>query len=70
MRKNGIRSAVVIINNQPCDGPMGCDALVPVVSPPGYTLTVYGQIVFGENTKELVRRNGFPRRVLLGGARC
>jgi len=42
MRKNGIRSATLVLNNFPCRGPMGCDALVPVVLPPGYTMTVYG----------------------------
>ncbi|WP_146174756.1 DddA-like double-stranded DNA deaminase toxin [Umezawaea tangerina] len=42
MRKNGIRSATVVINNQPCGGPMGCDELVPVVLPPGYRLVVHG----------------------------
>ncbi|WP_436500002.1 DddA-like double-stranded DNA deaminase toxin [Actinokineospora sp. HUAS TT18] len=42
MRKNGIRSATLVVNNLPCKGPMGCDALVPVVLPPGYVLTVYG----------------------------
>lgn len=54
MRANGIRSATLAINNQPCRGPMGCDALVPVVLPPGYTLTVIGP-------------NGF-RREYKGGA--
>ncbi|CRK56025.1 hypothetical protein [Alloactinosynnema sp. L-07] len=42
MRKNGIRSATLVLNNVPCKGPMGCDALVSVVLPPGYMLTVYG----------------------------
>lgn len=42
MRKNGIRSTVLVINNLPCRGPMGCDALIPVVLPSGYTMTVHG----------------------------
>jgi nucleic acid/nucleotide deaminase of polymorphic system toxin len=42
MRKNGIRSAVLVINHVPCAGPLGCDALIPVILPEGYTLTVYG----------------------------
>ena len=42
MRKNGIRSATLIINHVPCEGPLGCDALVSVILPKGYTLTVYG----------------------------
>jgi hypothetical protein len=50
MRKNGIRSATLVVNHVPCEGPLGCDALVPVILPTGYTLTVYGT-------------NGFVRRV-------
>jgi hypothetical protein len=42
MRSHGIRSATVVINNTPCPGPFGCDELVPVLLPEGYTLTVYG----------------------------
>jgi hypothetical protein len=42
MRKNGIRSATVVINNEPCAGPMGCDELVPVILPQGYRLVVHG----------------------------
>lgn len=54
MRNNGIRSAVLVINHTPCPGPMGCDALLPVILPKGYTLTVYGV-------------NGFVRRYEGGG---
>ena len=42
MRKNGIRSATLVINHVPCVGPLGCDALVPVILPVGYRLTVHG----------------------------
>ena len=42
MRENGIRSATLVVNNVPCEGPLGCDALLPVILPNGYTLTVYG----------------------------
>jgi hypothetical protein len=42
MRNHGIRSATVLINNTPCPGPYGCDALVPVLLPEGCTLTVHG----------------------------
>lgn len=55
MRRNGIRSATVVINNEPCAGPMGCDELVPVILPPGYRLVVHGA-------------NGFVR-VYEGGGR-
>jgi hypothetical protein len=51
MRKNGIRSATLVINNSPCGGPMGCNALVPVVLPPGYTMTVYGPDGFKQEYK-------------------
>ncbi|WP_378265579.1 DddA-like double-stranded DNA deaminase toxin [Amycolatopsis pigmentata] len=42
MRRNGIRSATLVINHVPCEGPLGCDALIPVILPAGYKLTVYG----------------------------
>jgi hypothetical protein len=42
MRNNGIKSATLVINYVPCEGAMGCDTLVPVILPKGYTLTVYG----------------------------
>lgn len=32
----------ILINNVPCEGPYGCDSLVPVILPAGYALTVYG----------------------------
>ncbi|WP_156758044.1 DddA-like double-stranded DNA deaminase toxin [Actinokineospora pegani] len=36
------REAVLVINNRACEGFMGCRALLPVILPVGYTLTVYG----------------------------
>ena len=42
MRDQGITSATLLINNQPCEGPLSCDELVPVVLPPGAKLTVHG----------------------------
>ncbi|MBB5956411.1 hypothetical protein FHS29_002997 [Saccharothrix tamanrassetensis] len=51
MRKNEIPSATLVLNNFPCRGPMGCDALVPVVLPPGYTMTVYGPDGFRQEYK-------------------
>ncbi|WP_168200990.1 DddA-like double-stranded DNA deaminase toxin [Allokutzneria sp. NRRL B-24872] len=42
MRVNGIRSVVLLVNHVPCPGPLGCDALIGVILPKGYTLTVYG----------------------------
>ncbi|GAA4005881.1 SCP1.201-like deaminase [Allokutzneria multivorans] len=42
MRVNGIRSATLLVNHVPCPGPLGCDALIGVILPKGYTLTVYG----------------------------
>jgi hypothetical protein len=51
MRKSGIRSTTLMINNLPCRGPMGCNALVPVVLPLGYTMTVYGPRGFKQQYK-------------------
>lgn len=42
MRNNDIRSTTLVLNNLPCRGPLGCNALIPVILPPGYTMTVYG----------------------------
>ncbi len=60
MRANRIRSATLVINNQPCRGPMGCDALVPVVLPPGYTLTVIGPDGFRREYKGGVTSKWVP----------
>lgn len=34
--------ADVVINNQPCRGRFGCDTLLPILLPDGYSLTVHG----------------------------
>lgn len=49
MVREGIRHAVVLINNEPCVGPFGCDTLVPILLPEGATLTVYGTTEQGEH---------------------
>ncbi|MGQ0840124.1 DddA-like double-stranded DNA deaminase toxin [Actinokineospora sp.] len=36
-----MRHITLIVNNLPCVGPLGCEELVPVVLPDGYTLTVH-----------------------------
>ncbi|MFE2752120.1 DddA-like double-stranded DNA deaminase toxin [Actinosynnema sp. NPDC059335] len=48
MSREGIRHATVVINNEPCVGPFGCDTLVPILLPEGSTLTVYGTTEQGE----------------------
>ncbi|MCR3746113.1 DddA-like double-stranded DNA deaminase toxin [Lentzea californiensis] len=42
MRRENIRHASVVINYTPCRMKWGCDNLLPVLLPEGYTLTVYG----------------------------
>jgi hypothetical protein len=47
MREQGatdptMRHVDVVLNRRPCEGPLGCDKLLPVVLPEGYTLAVYG----------------------------
>lgn len=42
MRREGITSASIVINNVPCVGEYSCENLVPVILPPGSTLTVHG----------------------------
>jgi len=51
MRQEGIRDVTVVINHQPCEGPLGCDTLLPRVLPEGSTLTVYGTAQDGTHTK-------------------
>jgi hypothetical protein len=36
------RHLEVVINNRPCPGRWGCDRLLPVILPAGYSLTVHG----------------------------
>ena len=42
MRRENIRHASVVINYVPCRLKWGCDSLLPVLLPEGFTLTVYG----------------------------
>jgi hypothetical protein len=55
MRQEGIRDVTVVINHQPCEGPLGCDTLLPRVLPEGSTLTVYGTAQDGTHTKHTYR---------------
>ncbi len=41
MRQEGLDEATLYINNTPCAGIMGCDAMLPDMLPEGATLTVY-----------------------------
>lgn len=38
----GPQHTTVVLNNTPCKGDLGCDTLVPILLPKGYTMTVYG----------------------------
>lgn len=51
MRQEDIQDVTVVINHQPCEGPLGCDTLLPRVLPEGSTLTVYGTAQDGTHTK-------------------
>ncbi len=42
MVADGRKNMDLVINNVPCPGKWGCDNLVPVILPAGYTLTVHG----------------------------
>jgi hypothetical protein len=42
MRDTGLRHATVLINNLPCPGLFGCEALIGMILPAGSTLTIYG----------------------------
>jgi hypothetical protein len=42
MRQGGVREATLYINNIPCSGVRGCDALLPRMLPTGATLRVVG----------------------------
>ncbi|MFJ8815263.1 DddA-like double-stranded DNA deaminase toxin [Amycolatopsis thermoflava] len=41
MVREGRRHLDVVLNNQPCRGLFGCDTLLPVILPEGYSLTVH-----------------------------
>ncbi|WP_410640458.1 DddA-like double-stranded DNA deaminase toxin [Amycolatopsis sp. lyj-346] len=42
MIQSGQRHTELVLNNRPCVGPLGCDSLLPVLLPKGYSVTVYG----------------------------
>jgi hypothetical protein len=42
MIEAGQKHSEIIVNNRPCPGPLGCDALLPVILPEGSSLTVHG----------------------------
>ncbi|CCH28933.1 DddA-like double-stranded DNA deaminase toxin [Actinosynnema sp. NPDC047251] len=42
MRRDGIREATLVIDNVPCAKLLGCENLIGVVLPAGYSLTVHG----------------------------
>lgn len=42
MVQRGTRHTELVVNNRPCGGFLGCDALLPVILPEGYSLTVHG----------------------------
>jgi hypothetical protein len=53
MAEHGVQHITVIINHSPCKGPFGCDTLVPILLPPGCTLTVHG---VSERGQRMVKR--------------
>ncbi|GAB3735521.1 SCP1.201-like deaminase [Amycolatopsis oliviviridis] len=48
MIKSEQQHAELVLNNRPCVGPLGCDTLLPVLLPEGYSVTVYGPEGFTE----------------------
>ncbi|MFD9894098.1 DddA-like double-stranded DNA deaminase toxin [Amycolatopsis sp. NPDC059027] len=50
MRNQGITNATVVVNNEVCIGPFGCDTLLPKILPQGSALTVYGTSPDGQAT--------------------
>jgi hypothetical protein len=42
MIQSGQQHTELVLNNQPCVGPLGCDSLLHVLLPKGYSVTVYG----------------------------
>ncbi|WP_168211132.1 DddA-like double-stranded DNA deaminase toxin [Actinosynnema sp. ALI-1.44] len=51
-RTSGTKHATVVINHVPCKGKLGCDQLVPILLPEGYTLTVHGETANGVKYKK------------------
>ncbi|WP_424183284.1 DddA-like double-stranded DNA deaminase toxin [Actinokineospora sp. G85] len=42
MIRGQLRHTEIVINNLPCEGPFGCDQLLPILLPAGYSMTVHG----------------------------
>lgn len=42
MRTYQIKKASLVINNEPCAFPKGCEDLLPAILPEGFELVVYG----------------------------
>lgn len=42
MIRDGITHTDVVINNRPCGRELGCDTLLPILLPDGYSITVHG----------------------------
>lgn len=40
--QHGARDTELVVNNWPCGGFLGRDALLPMILPEGYSLTVHG----------------------------
>jgi hypothetical protein len=40
-RTGQAQHATIVINNLPCEGPFGCDELLPTMLPAGCSLTVH-----------------------------
>ncbi|MFD9895876.1 DddA-like double-stranded DNA deaminase toxin [Amycolatopsis sp. NPDC059027] len=60
MAENGIPDAAVAINYTSCEGPFGCDTLVPALLPKGSTLTVHGTLPDGTKTTDIYRGGATP----------
>ncbi len=48
MQNKGITSATVVVNNEVCKGPFGCETLILKILPQGSALTVYGTMPDGQ----------------------
>ncbi len=42
MRRQRERHMELVVNNEPCVGPYGCDTLLPALLPQGYSITIHG----------------------------
>jgi hypothetical protein len=42
IRDNDIRHATVVVNNPACPGTFGCETLVGLILPAGFSLTIHG----------------------------